>query len=102
MLEAIESVGLGNWADIADHVGTKSLEECRDHYIKYYLETPTYPLPDLSNRLDDDAVNQARKKRQTSPCTLFIDWERLTSLNSEEACECNPSFKGQSDAQSSG
>ena len=44
-MEAIDTVGLGNWADISDYVGTKTLEECRDHYVKFYLESPNYPLP---------------------------------------------------------
>ena len=45
LMEAIETFGMGNWADISEHVGTKTLEECRDHYIRFYIESPEYPLP---------------------------------------------------------
>lgn len=47
LLEAISIYGLGNWADIADHVGTKPLEACRSHYFSCYIESKTAPLPDI-------------------------------------------------------
>lgn len=43
LMEAIDLYGLGNWQDIADHIGTKTLTECRDHYIRFYLNSSSYP-----------------------------------------------------------
>lgn len=37
--------GLENWADVADHVGTKSKEQCIEHYTNVYLKSPCFPLP---------------------------------------------------------
>lgn len=37
--------GLGNWADIAEHVGGRTKEECHDHYVATYIESEAYPLP---------------------------------------------------------
>lgn len=37
--------GLGNWADIAEHVGGRTKEECYEHYMRTYIESPDYPLP---------------------------------------------------------
>lgn len=37
LLDAIEQHGLGNWEDIADHVGTKSDEEAKAHFEEVYL-----------------------------------------------------------------
>jgi transcriptional adapter 2-alpha len=37
--------GLGNWADIAEHVGGRTKEECHDHYVQTYIQSEQYPLP---------------------------------------------------------
>ncbi|GLU08718.1 hypothetical protein SLE2022_256140 [Rubroshorea leprosula] len=49
LLEGLEMYGLGNWADVADHVGTKSKEQCNEHYTNVYLKSPCFPLPDMSH-----------------------------------------------------
>ncbi|KAK6917858.1 SANT/Myb domain [Dillenia turbinata] len=49
LLEGIEMYGLGNWAEVAEHVGTKSKEQCIEHYDVYYLKSPCFPLPDMSH-----------------------------------------------------
>lgn len=68
LIEGIDTYGLGNWADIAAHVGTKTLDECRDHYVRHYVDTPLFPLPPLAqHRFDPIQVLEARKKRQLSP-----------------------------------
>eukprot|EP00268_Persea_americana_P032310 TRINITY_DN3172_c0_g1_i1.p1 TRINITY_DN3172_c0_g1~~TRINITY_DN3172_c0_g1_i1.p1 ORF type:complete len:597 (-),score=135.98 TRINITY_DN3172_c0_g1_i1:296-2086(-) len=49
LLEGIEMYGLGNWAEVAEHVGTKSRQQCIEHYKSAYLNSPCYPLPDMSH-----------------------------------------------------
>ena len=44
LLEGLTLYGFGNWPDIADHVGTKSEDECFEHYAKLYAG-PTLPIP---------------------------------------------------------
>ncbi|KAJ6848749.1 transcriptional adapter ADA2 [Iris pallida] len=48
LLEGIEMYGLGNWAEVAEHVGTKNRDQCIDHYITAYMNSPCYPFPDMS------------------------------------------------------
>ncbi|KAL0915502.1 hypothetical protein M5K25_015925 [Dendrobium thyrsiflorum] len=48
LLEGIEMYGLGNWAEVAEHVGTKNKEQCINHYTALYMNSPSYPLPDMS------------------------------------------------------
>jgi len=48
LLEGIEMYGLGNWAEVAEHVGTKSKAQCIEHYTTAYMNSPCYPLPDMS------------------------------------------------------
>lgn len=45
MIEGAEMYGLGNWADIAEHVGGRTKEECYDHYMQTYIQSSDYPLP---------------------------------------------------------
>ncbi|PON38112.1 Transcriptional adaptor [Parasponia andersonii] len=49
LLEGIEMYGLGNWLDIAEHVGTKSKEQCINHYTNVYMNSPFFPLPDMTH-----------------------------------------------------
>ena len=45
LVEGAEMYGLGNWADMSDHVGGRTKEECEEHYREVYLKSPNYPLP---------------------------------------------------------
>ncbi|XP_031394515.1 transcriptional adapter ADA2a isoform X1 [Punica granatum] len=49
LLEAIEMYGFGNWAEVADYVGSKSKSQCIDHYNAVYMNSPHFPLPDLTH-----------------------------------------------------
>ncbi|GAV59866.1 Myb_DNA-binding domain-containing protein/ZZ domain-containing protein/SWIRM domain-containing protein [Cephalotus follicularis] len=49
LLEGIEMYGLGNWAEVAEHVGTKNKEQCIEHYTNVYMNSPYFPLPDMSH-----------------------------------------------------
>lgn len=49
LLEGVEMYGLGNWSEVADHVGTKTQSQCYDHYMMAYMKSPCYPLPDMSH-----------------------------------------------------
>lgn len=70
LLEGAEVYGLGSWADIADHIGGyRTKDEVRDHYIKTYVDSKNFPLPDLADPFDLTLVErvprdefQAKKK----------------------------------------
>ncbi|KAJ4980768.1 hypothetical protein NE237_031605 [Protea cynaroides] len=49
LLEGIEMYGMGNWAEIAEHVSTKTKAQCIDHYTTAYMNSPCFPLPDMSH-----------------------------------------------------
>ncbi|KAM7525300.1 hypothetical protein LguiA_015202 [Lonicera macranthoides] len=49
LLEAMEMYGMGNWTEIGDHVGTKSKEVCIAHYTTAYMNSPYFPLPDMTH-----------------------------------------------------
>ncbi|CAN6666318.1 transcriptional adapter 2 [Trichomonascus vanleenenianus] len=64
LIEGAESQGLGNWQDIADHIGGRSKEEVDAHYRRVYLDSPYYPLPAMNKRFSITAAEFAEKKRQ--------------------------------------
>ncbi|CAN0910372.1 Transcriptional adapter ADA2b [Linum grandiflorum] len=49
LLEGIEMYGMGNWTEVAEHVGTKSKDTCIEHYNNVYMNSPYFPLPDMSH-----------------------------------------------------
>ncbi|KAF7840527.1 Transcriptional adapter ADA2b [Senna tora] len=49
LLEGIEMYGMGNWNEVAEHVGTKNKEACIEHYRNVYLNSVTFPVPDMSH-----------------------------------------------------
>ena len=51
LLEAIEMYGLGNWSEVAEHVGAKTKAQCHKHYFDVYVHSPAAPLPDMSKVL---------------------------------------------------
>ncbi|KAK9766378.1 Transcriptional adapter ada2, partial [Basidiobolus ranarum] len=67
LIEALEIYGMGNWADAADHVGTKNKEECEQHYIDTYVNSETWPLPNMNLDFSPeiDAVSDRKKVKVT-------------------------------------
>ncbi|XP_008800602.1 transcriptional adapter ADA2-like isoform X2 [Phoenix dactylifera] len=49
LLEGIDMYGLGSWEEIAEHVATKNKTQCIDHYTTAYMNSPCFPLPDMSH-----------------------------------------------------
>ncbi len=45
LLEGVALCGLGNWPEVAQHVGTKLSDECRNHFFQVYVDSPHYPTP---------------------------------------------------------
>lgn len=43
LLEAIDMAGFGNWTAVAEHVGSKSKEECKvqPHCLNDWVENPS-------------------------------------------------------------
>lgn len=72
LIEGAETYGLGSWADIADHVGGfRTKDEVRDHYIKTYVKSTLFPLPERADPSDRRLLDsipkeefQARKKQR--------------------------------------
>ncbi|GMH19445.1 hypothetical protein Nepgr_021286 [Nepenthes gracilis] len=76
LLEGLEMYGLGNWAEVAEHVGTKIKEQCISHYKIIYLNSPYFPLPDMSH-----VVGKNRNELLAMAKGNSDEKKGLTSLN---------------------
>jgi transcriptional adapter 2-alpha len=65
LLEAVEMYGLGNWAAVAEHVGTQGEPECRAHYYAVYIDVPSFPEPQPLPSMRDVNRAQARARAPT-------------------------------------
>ncbi|CEO98143.1 Transcriptional adapter [Plasmodiophora brassicae] len=80
LLEGIVACGFGNWADIAEYVGTKSKQKCQAHYTAVYLSGATAPLPQMDAPLLD-----FKDYKKDGPVSVPID--RRLSILSEPGAE---------------
>lgn len=63
LIEGCEQYGVGSWGDIAEHIGGRNTEEVGQHYIRVYIETPTYPMPDMSKTFTVSASEFVEERR---------------------------------------
>lgn len=64
LIEGAQSCGLGNWVDIAKHIGGRSKEEVQKHYFDYYLNSPSYPIPDMDKDFSHVLPEEFAQKRK--------------------------------------
>ncbi|QLG72821.1 hypothetical protein HG535_0D05300 [Zygotorulaspora mrakii] len=65
LIKGSQTLGLGNWQDIADHIGNRDKEEVAKHYLDYYISSPYYPIPDITNNIDVSQEDFLEQRRQT-------------------------------------
>ncbi|KAJ2453588.1 Transcriptional adapter ada2 [Coemansia sp. RSA 2336] len=46
LIDGLRQFGMGNWKDAAEHIGTKTKEQCEQHYLDIYVASPAWPLPE--------------------------------------------------------
>lgn len=65
LIEGMKIYGVGSWQDVADHIGHRTKEEVAAHYSRVYLESETYPVPNLKRKfnVDPSEFADSRKKR---------------------------------------
>lgn len=66
LVTGAQTLGLGNWQEIADHIGGRSKEEVGKHYEEIYLLSKDYPLPEMDkdfSYLDATELSKKRKQR---------------------------------------
>lgn len=63
LIDGCQIYGLGNWADIADHIGNRTKEEVEQHYVQVYVEgRDGTPAGDARARAADEAAAREGKR----------------------------------------
>ncbi|KAL7750736.1 Transcriptional adapter ada2 [Sorochytrium milnesiophthora] len=74
LIEAIEKFGMGNWADIAEHVGGgRTKEDVEAHYYEVYVQSSRWPVPDESSEVDLNAPPLAKRPRTSDYASASED-----------------------------
>lgn len=65
LIEGLEQYGIGAWQDIAEHIGSRTPEETAAHYQRVFLNSASYPIPDLTKKFNipPEEFIEARKTR---------------------------------------
>lgn len=65
LIKGSQTLGLGNWQDVADHIGSRTKEEVDEHYVNYYLNSPYYPIPDITKdiKISQEQFLEDRRRR---------------------------------------
>ncbi|KAM7264905.1 hypothetical protein ACFE04_002588 [Oxalis oulophora] len=87
LLEGIEMYGFGNWTEVSDNVGTKNRSQCIDHYNAIYMNSPYFPVPDLSH------VKGKSREELLAMAKEYIEVKNETLTGSEISLKEEPSFK---------
>jgi transcriptional adapter 2-alpha len=45
LLDGLFMHGMGNWLAVAEFMGSRTKQDVRDHYFKYWIESKNWPLP---------------------------------------------------------
>lgn len=45
LIEGCEQFGVGNWKDIAEHIGSKEAQACQEHFMRIYVNWTGAPQP---------------------------------------------------------
>ncbi|KAI8324568.1 transcriptional adaptor 2 [Martensiomyces pterosporus] len=74
LIDGLRQFGMGNWKDAAEHVGTKTKEECEQHYKDVYVASDTWPLPDMHKQFDNKFARNHPEKRlkQSTPSKIKV------------------------------
>ncbi|GEQ67875.1 hypothetical protein JCM33374_g1541 [Metschnikowia sp. JCM 33374] len=65
LIQGCENFGLGNWQDIADHIGHRFKDEVASHYTQVYLNSDDYPLPEMNKDFSGVSASEFLQRRKT-------------------------------------
>lgn len=64
LIQGAQSLGLGNWQDVAEHIGGRSKEEVNKHYEDIYLTSGEYPIPEMDKDFSYISASEMSKKKK--------------------------------------
>ncbi|KXS09906.1 hypothetical protein M427DRAFT_74813 [Gonapodya prolifera JEL478] len=88
LIENLEHCGLGNWEQVSRQMCTKTKEECLKHYEEVYINSSSWPIPDMLIEFRKEA-NRRRIKRKAMEVTLSTP-SKKKATQSIKTLESNP------------
>ncbi|KAJ1889869.1 Transcriptional adapter ada2 [Kickxella alabastrina] len=69
LIDGLRQFGMGNWKDAAEHVGTRTKEECEQHYMDVYVASDSWPLPNMNCQFENKfaRTSEERKGKNSTP-----------------------------------
>lgn len=58
LLEGLQTMGFGNWTDIAKQIGTKSKEQCELHYMNFWFRDSGASFFQLKDKLSRETLKR--------------------------------------------
>ncbi|KAJ1835992.1 Transcriptional adapter ada2, partial [Coemansia sp. RSA 2703] len=74
LIDGLRQFGMGNWKDAAEHVGSRTKEECEQHYMEVYVGSDTWPLPDMNRTFENKfaKMTDGSRGKHSTPNKLKI------------------------------
>ncbi|KAJ1853077.1 Transcriptional adapter ada2 [Coemansia sp. RSA 1822] len=66
LIDGLRQFGMGNWKDAAENVGTKTKEECEQHYLDVFVGSDSWPLPAMDREFENKLARPTSDKRSRS------------------------------------
>lgn len=70
LIDGLLQFGMGNWKDAAEHVGTRSKEECERHYNQVYVDSESWPLPNMDQEFENKFAQISDDRPGKQPTSL--------------------------------
>lgn len=89
LIQGCEMFGIGNWKDIADHIGNRTAIEVSEHYESTYLDKKFYPLPDINKdflNITPSKFLKRRKMRLEEQSTVIHNVSKIRPVPSVPLC----------------
>ncbi|XP_026451289.1 transcriptional adapter ADA2-like [Papaver somniferum] len=96
LVEGLEMYGFGNWEEVAEHAGTKSRDQCLDHYNSAYMNSPCFPLPDMSytaGKNRDELLAVAKEQEDANKASTGVPSVTVAELSLQEQPTFSPALK---------
>ncbi|KAJ2597417.1 Transcriptional adapter ada2, partial [Coemansia sp. RSA 1722] len=74
LIDGLRQFGMGNWKDAAEHVGTRTKEECEQHYLNVYVGSDMWPLPDMNCMFENSFahIKDDRRGKHSTPSKIKV------------------------------
>ncbi|ORZ40343.1 hypothetical protein BCR44DRAFT_61542 [Catenaria anguillulae PL171] len=86
MMEGFEKYGMGNWSDVAEHIGTKTPAMVEEHYYNVFVNSSRWPLPEDDIEFPREPIPRRRPPALGTSNPLTVDPVKKSKPISSTPC----------------